>query len=110
MTFVFAIFLLFFPAETFTRFTYCHEMSRGIYELQCAELDPAGKGLVRFKRRAGDAIKIDVSLSASARDRFASLLEATNNLDQADTYESARKVADLGKKHFTLELATGNKR
>ncbi len=38
-------------------------------------------------------------------------LQETNNLDQADSYESSRtKVADLGKKHLTLELPSGKSR
>lgn len=97
-------------ADAFTHFTYCHEMSRGLFELQCVELDPAGKGLVEFKRKNGDPVKLGVLLSTPARERFLSMLDATNNLDQADTYESARKVADLGKKHVTIELASGTKR
>ena len=110
MKFVLAIALLFVRSDNFTHFTYCHETSRGLYELQCTELDPTGKGLVRFKRKGGDAIKVDMTLSPAARDRFAAILEATNNLDQADSYESAHKVADLGKKHITLELTSGIKR
>ena len=31
-------------------------------------------------------------------------LEATNYLAQGETYESNRKVADLGRKHLTIEL------
>jgi hypothetical protein len=102
--------LFFARPDNFTHFTYCHETTRGLYELQCAELDPSGKGVVRFKRKTGDPIKIEVTLSPTARDRFTALIEATNNLEQADSYESHRKVADLGKKRLTLELASGTKR
>ena len=102
--------LLFFKADTFTHFTYCHEMSRGLYELQCVEFDPAGKGLVQFKRKSGDPIKLGFVLSSSARERVLSIIESTNNLDQPETFESGRKVADLGKKHLTIELASGAKR
>lgn len=102
--------LFLFQPESFTHFSYCHEMNRGIYELECVELDAAGKGLVEFKRHTGDPVKLGVSLSPAASDRFLKLIEATNDLDQADSYESARKVADLGKKHLSIELASGAKR
>jgi hypothetical protein len=72
-------------------------------------LDPAGKGRATLKRRAADEVKTNVSLSADARDRFLALLAATNNLDQAETYESPRKVADLGTKHMTLEMPSGKR-
>src|SRR5215469_8611064 len=110
MNFLLILTVLFLRADTFTHFTYCHETTRGLYELQCAELAPDGKGLVQFKRKGGDAVKLSVNLSASAREKFASILEATNYLDQADTYEASRKVADLGKKRVTVELTSGAKR
>src|SRR5215469_5363902 len=107
MNFLLILTVLFLRADTFSHFTYCHETTRGLYELQCADLDSSGKGLVQFKRRAGDPIKLAVTLSPAARDRFLSILEATNYLDQADTYEAPRKVADLGKKRVTIELTSG---
>src|SRR5437868_581819 len=103
MNLLFSLAFLLFQNGPFVQFTYCHEMLRGEYELQCVELTPAGKGTVRFKRRGADSIKVDVSLSNLARDRFLTFVSATNNLQDAETYESQRKVADLGKKHFTLE-------
>jgi hypothetical protein len=110
MNFLLILTVLFLRADTFSHFTYCHETTRGLYELQCTDLDSAGKGQVQFKRRAGDPIKLGVTLSPAARDRFLSILEAANYLDQADTYEAPRKVADLGKKRVTIELTSGAKR
>jgi len=108
MTLVLLIALL-LQSGSFTRFTYCREMSRGPYELQCVELNPAGKGIVRFKRRGSDEIKVEVALSAVARDRFIADVDATNNLEQASSYESQRKVADLGKKRMILEMPSGKR-
>ncbi len=111
MNFAFLLALLLFRADTFTHFTYCHEMSRGLYETQCVELDVAGKGLVQFKRKGGaDAVKLGVTLSSPAREKFLSIIEATNYLDQPETFESSRKVADLGRKHVSIELTSGAKR
>jgi hypothetical protein len=99
-----AIILLLLQSDSFSKFTYCVERSRGPYELQCVELNPAGKGGVRFKRRGGDEIKTDLALSASARERFLASIAATNDLDQGASYESNKKVADLGRKHLRLEM------
>jgi|SRR5579884_2433400 len=110
MNLLLAIVLLFTGADSFSHFSYCHQMSRGLYELECVELDAAGKGIVQFKKKGADPIKLGVTLSPSARERLNALIDDTNDLEQADTYESGRKVADLGKKHFTLELTSGTKR
>jgi len=109
MKLFFSVVLLLIQSDSFTKFTYCKEFSRGLYELHCVDLDPAGKGIVRFKRRGADEIKVPVALSDSARDRFVAQVVATNNLDGAESYEAPRKVADLGKKHFTLETRSGKR-
>jgi len=98
--------LMLIQSDSFTRFTYCVQRP-GQFESQCIELDPTGKGQGRFKRRAGDEIKMDIALSPTARERYLTLLAATNYLDQADTYESQRRVANLGRKHLKLELPSG---
>src|SRR6185436_19187918 len=87
MKFLFPIVLLLLQSDAFSRFTYCREMSRGPYELQCVDLNPAGQGMVRFKRRGAAEIKVNVALSASARDRFVAAVAATNNLDQPESIE-----------------------
>jgi hypothetical protein len=110
MKIVIALLFFLIQPDSFSKFTYCLESSRGLYERQCVELNPAGKGPVRLKRRNADELKVDVSLSTSARDRFLTLLAATRNLEQAETYESGRKVADLGRKRLTLELPSGERR
>jgi len=99
-----AIFLSILRLADFSSFTYCHENSRGLYELQCVQLDSTAKGEVKFKRRQADAVNVQIQLSPAARERFMAALEATNYLAQGETYESNRKVADLGPKHLTLEL------
>ncbi len=109
MKLVFGVLLLLVQSDTFNKLTYCKEMSRGPYESQCVELNSAGRGLVRFKRRGAEAIKTDIALSPSAKERFLAAVAATDNLEQADSYESNRKVADLGKKRLTMELPSGNR-
>jgi hypothetical protein len=107
MKLLLAIFLLLPQSPPFTKFSYCVEKSRGPYESQCLELNAEGKGQVRLKKRAQDELKLDVALSAAARDRFLSIIGATNNLEGGDSYESGRKVADLGKKRVSLQLSSG---
>ena len=99
-----AIFLSILRLADFTSFTYCRENSRGLYELQCVQLDSTAKGEVKFKRRQADSVNVQIQLSPAARERFMAALEATNYLAQGETYESNRKVADLGRKHLTIEL------
>jgi hypothetical protein len=103
-----AVFALFLVAD-FTSFTYCHENSRGPYELQCIQFDPNAKGEVKFKRREAETVTVTIQLSDPARDRFLALLAGTNDLDHPETFESGKKIADLGAKHLTLEMAGGKR-
>jgi len=105
ITAVFALFLL----ADFTSFTYCHENSRGPYELQCIQLDPNAKGEVKFKRREAETVNVRIQLSDPARERFLAVLAGTNYLDHPETFESGKKIADLGAKHLTLEMAGGKR-
>jgi hypothetical protein len=93
----------------FSSFTYCHENNRGPYELQCIQLDADAKGEVRFKRREAETVTEHISLSATARQRFLSLLAATNYLEHPETFESGKKIADLGAKRLTIELPSGKR-
>ena len=93
----------------FSSFTYCHENTRGPYELQCIQIDGEGKGEVKFKRRQAETVAEPMSLSAAARQRFLSLLAATNYLEHPETFESGKKIADLGAKHLTIELPAGKR-
>jgi len=104
-----AILISLFTLADFTSFTYCRENSRGLYELQCVQLDPDAKGEVKFKRRDADTVNVQIQLSPAARDRFVGVLESTNYLEHGDTYESPRKVADLGRKHLTVEMTSGKR-
>ena len=61
-----AIFALFLLAD-FTGFTYCHENSRGPYELQCLQFDQNAKGEVKFKRREAETVTVPIQLSDPAR-------------------------------------------
>jgi hypothetical protein len=106
---IFAILLLILQASDFSKFTYCHDHSRGPYEMQCIDLDPQGKGEINFKRRQADTVNVAIQLSPSARDRFVSALAATNYLDRPETFESGRKVADLGAKRLSIDLASGKR-
>jgi hypothetical protein len=73
-------------------------------------LDAAGKGEVRFKRRdAADEINVGIELSSGANDRYRSVIAATRNLEQAESYESNRKVADLGQETLVLEMPSGRR-
>jgi len=105
----FAILVSFLTLADFSNFTYCRENSRGPYELQCVQLDSSARGEVKFKRREADTVSVQIQLSQAGRDRFLAALAATNYLDQADTYESNRKVADLGRKRLTIEMPSGKR-
>lgn len=105
MTFAFALFLL----ADFTSFTYCHDNTRGPYEVQCVQLDQNAKGEVKFKRREAETVTVPIQLSGPARDRFLAVLAGTNYVDHPETFESGRKIADLGAKHVTLDMS-GTKR
>src|SRR5260370_41650806 len=86
----------------FSSFTYCHENTRGPYELQCIQLDPDAKGEVRFKRRQADTVNVSIQLSDAAREKFLATLAATNYLDHPETFESGKKIDDLSPKHLTI--------
>jgi hypothetical protein len=105
ITAAFALFLL----ADFTSFTYCHENTRGPYEMQCIQLDQSAKGEVRFQRREADTVTVPIQLSDPAREKFLAVLAGTNYLDHPETFESGKKIADLGAKRLTLEM-TGGKR
>jgi hypothetical protein len=101
--------LILFALADFSTFTYCHDNTRGPFETQCVQLDSTAKGEATFKRRQADTVKLPVQLSDAARDRFVSLLMATNYLDHPETFESGRKIADLGLKRLTVELPSGKR-
>lgn len=101
--------LLFFAPADFSNFTYCHENTRGLYELQCIQLDANGQGEARFKRRQDETVTQPIQLSAAARQKFLTLLAGTNYLEHPETFESGRKIADLGAKHLTIEMPGGKR-
>jgi hypothetical protein len=104
------LFLLLMPAQQdFTKFTYCRESANGQFEMLCIELDPSAVGQARFKRRDDDELKFAITLSPGGKNQFISALSGTKFLEKASTYESKRKVADLGKKHLTLEMPSGRR-
>ena len=103
------IFVSLVALADFSSFTFCRENSRGPFELQCVQLDSQAKGEVKFKRRGADTITAVIQLSPAARDRFNSVVDATGNLSAAESYESKRKVADLGLKRLTLVTPEGTK-
>ena len=109
MILAFLSILLLSPQENFTRFSYCHDNSRGAFESQCVQLDPNGSGDIRFKRRGEEEVQRQIALSQSGRDRFVSVLSAANFLADAKNYESKRKVADLGRKRLSLEMPSGKR-
>jgi hypothetical protein len=104
-----ALLISFFKLADFSSFTYCHDNTRGPYETQCIRLDADAKGNITFKRRQADTVNLPIELSAGAREKFISLLSATNNLDRPETFESGKKIADLGQKRLTLETPSGKR-
>ena len=99
--------LLLQPQSDFTSFSYCIENTRGPWELQCFELDLAGKGTFKFIPRDADLIEVGVELSADVAAAFVELLADTSYLADGADYESGRKVANLGTKKLTLNGPTG---
>ena len=104
-----AILLSFLALADFSSFTYCHDNTRGPFETQCVQLNANGNGEIKFKRRGADTINLPVQLSDAAREKFMSLLAATNYLENPETFESGRKIADLGAKRLTVELPSGKR-
>ncbi|HZI50180.1 MAG TPA: hypothetical protein VFE29_00025 [Terriglobia bacterium] len=104
------IFLIILPflqgAGPFNRFLYCREFPAGVYEKQCVDLKPDGTGESRFKRRGSNEVAAALTLSSPGREKFLSVIAATRNLEDRQKYESRRRVANLGRKHLTLELPT----
>ena len=93
--------------QPFTRFVYCREMpAGGIYEKQCVDLKPDGTGQSRTKSKGSDESAVAMTLSAPGREKFLSVIAATRNLADRQKYESKRRVANLGRKHITLETAS----
>jgi hypothetical protein len=104
-----ALFISMAALADFSSFTYCHDNTRGVYESQCVQLDSAAKGQATFKRRDADTVTLTIELSDSGRARFLALLEATNYLERPETFESGRKIADLGAKRLSIELPSGKR-
>src|SRR5262245_11192944 len=104
-----AILLLTFALAEFSNFTYCHDNTRGPFESQCIQLDADAKGEIKFKKRAAETVNLPMELSATAREKFLALLAATNYLDHPETFESGRKIADLGQKRLTIEMPSGKR-
>ena len=71
------------------------------------DLKPDGQGEVRFKRREAEMVNVNIQLSPPATDKFLAVLAGTNYLDGGNTYESPRKVADLGRKRLKLDMPSG---
>ena len=109
MTLLALLLLVFLPQNEFSQFTFCRENARGPFESQCIALNPAAKGEVRFKRREADMVNMEVQLSPAGKERFLAVVAATDNLANGATYESNRKVADLGLKRLTIELPAGRR-
>jgi hypothetical protein len=104
-----AVFFSFLLLADFSTFTYCHDNTRGPYETQCVQLDADAKGEIKFKRRQAETVNLPIQLSAAARDKFISLLTATNYLEHPETFESGKKIADLGAKRVSIELPSGKR-
>src|SRR5262245_22230150 len=108
MTFA-ALLVSLFALADFSSFTYCHDNTRGPFETQCVQLNAEAKGEINFKRREAETINLPIELSPTAKEKFLSLLMATNYLDHPETFESGRKIANLGPKRLTIELPSGKR-
>ena len=104
-----AVLLSLLMLADFSSFTYCHDNTRGPFETQCVQLDGVAKGEINFKRRGAETINLPIQLSDPAREKFVSLLAATNYLEHPETFESGRKIADLGAKRLVVELPSGKR-
>ncbi len=109
MTIFAAIFFSVLNFADFTSFSYCHENTRGPYEVQCIQLDAEGKGEIKFKRREAETVNVPIQLSPPGRDRFLVVLAGTNYLDHPETFESGRRIANLGAKRLTIEMPSGKR-
>ena len=109
MTAPFILLFLLLRLADFTSFSYCHENTRGTYEIQCIQLDAEATGEATFKRRQAETVNVPIQLSQPAREKFMALLAGTNYLDHPETFESGKKIADLGAKRLTIEMPGGNR-
>jgi hypothetical protein len=107
-TILFLVLLQTAPAP-FTRLTYCRETPRGLFEKQCLSVTPDGAGESQLKRRGSDQVQSTFTLSPSGRAKFLEVIAATNNLEDRKNYETKKKVADLGRKHVSLEMPSGTR-
>jgi hypothetical protein len=100
------LWVLLSPAQQppFNQFSYCRANSSGSFESLCIQLNPAGAGEVRFKRRDDDELRFPITLSPGGTSQFLKVVAGTKYLANAKSYESKRKVADLGRKHLILEI------
>src|SRR5215510_3340100 len=103
------VLISFFALADFTSFTYCHDNTRGPYETQCVQLDADANGEIKFKRREAETVNLPIQLSALGKEKFVSLLSATNYLEHPETFESGKKIADLGAKRLTIETSSGKR-
>ena len=107
VTFLFLALPVFQPLQQpFTRFEYCREMPGSEYEQQCVDLKHDGSGQSRSKRKGAAEPAAAFTLSPAGREKFLSVIEGTRNLADRQKYESKRRVANLGHKHITLEMAS----
>src|ERR1051326_2542690 len=102
-------FLWFLAAPDFSSFTYCHDNTRGPYETQCVQLDADAKGQIKFKRRQAENVDLPIELSAAGKEKFLALVSATNYLEHPETFESGKKIADLGLKRLSIEMPSGKR-
>ncbi len=109
MTISAAFLFLVLRLADFSSFLYCHENIRGPYEMQCVRLDPEAKGEIKFKRREAETVNVPIRLSPAGRDRFLMALAGTNYLEKPETFESGRKIANLGAKRLTIETSAGKR-
>lgn len=91
------------------RFSFCKESPGGEYEDQCFELDADGRGVFRFTSADTDPVEAPFAFSTRGLERFRELLRATDNLAEADRYESGRRVANMGTKTIVAEGAWGRR-
>lgn len=90
-------------------FSFCRENPGGDYAVHCFELNGEGKGTFKFTPRDDDTVEVPFELSPDAADRFRELLRETDYLREGASYESGRRVANLGTKTMIAEGSWGTR-
>ncbi len=93
-------------SSTPIRFTWKKSHSQGAIESYSLELNEKGLGKYQFKKRDQDQVELDFVLRPSAVEALLSLFVQADFLNEAKSFVSQRKVADMGVKTIGFENAS----